>query len=104
MGSPLLACSRITFHMNIERRRLKRASAVRARASARSRGHSNRLAPGGDIWISPDPIRVAANRLSRIPVGEILPHPNPQAAARQAVEHLRALSSASILEGGTREN
>ena len=104
MGSPLLGVLADTFHMNIEEASIEESL---RRAGPRLRhvhvADSNRLAPG---WGHLDFSRILSV-LRQIDYrgylsAEILPHPNPQAAARQAVEHLRALPSASILEGGTR--
>ncbi len=106
MGSSLLGVLADTFHMNIEEASIEESL---LRAGPRLRhvhvADSNRLAPG---WGHLDFSRILSV-LRQIDYrgylsAEILPHPNPHAAAKQAVEHLRGLSSSSILEGGTREN
>jgi 5-keto-L-gluconate epimerase len=103
MGSPLLGVLADTFHMNIEEASIEESL---RRAGPRLRhvhvADSNRLAPG---WGHLDFSRILAVLRQMDYRGylsaEILPHPNPHAAAKQAVEHLRAVSSAPILDGGT---
>jgi sugar phosphate isomerase/epimerase len=103
MGSPLLGVLADTFHMNIEEASIEESL---RRAGPRLRhvhvADSNRLAPG---WGHLDFSRILSVLRQMDYRGylsaEILPHPNPHAAAKQAVEHLRAVSSAPILDGGT---
>ncbi len=103
MGSPLLGVLPDTFHMNIEEASIEESL---RRAGPRLRhvhvADSNRLAPG---WGHLDFSRILSVLRQMDYRGylsaEILPHPNPHAAAKQAVEHLRAVSSAPILDGGT---
>lgn len=103
MGSPLLGVLADTFHMNIEEASIEESL---RRAGPRLRhvhvADNNRLAPG---WGHLDFSRILAVLRQMDYRGylsaEILPHPNPHAAARQAVEHLRAMFRAPILEGGT---
>ncbi|HVH30210.1 MAG TPA: sugar phosphate isomerase/epimerase family protein, partial [bacterium] len=92
-GSPLLGVLADTFHMNIEEASIEESL---RRAGTRLRhihvADSNRLAPG---WGHLDFTRILSV-LRQIDYRgylsvEILPHPNPHAAARQALEHLRAM-------------
>ncbi len=103
MGSPLLGVLADTFHMNIEEASIEESL---RRPGPRLRhvhvADSNRLAPG---WGHLDFSRILAV-LRQIDYrgylsAEIVPRPNPHAAAKQAVEHLRAVSRPPILEGGT---
>ncbi|HXF81496.1 MAG TPA: 5-keto-L-gluconate epimerase [bacterium] len=93
LGSPVLGVLADTFHMNIEERSM---TAALAAAGERLRhvhvADSNRLAPG---WGHLD-FAAIIRALREIGYdgflsAEILPQPDPRAAARQVVAHLRPL-------------
>jgi 5-keto-L-gluconate epimerase len=94
IDSPLLGVLADTFHMNIEEVSIEESLRL---AGPRLRhvhvADSNRLAPG---WGHLDFSRILSILRQLDYRGylsaEILPHPTPHAAARQAVEHLRAVS------------
>lgn len=98
IGSPLLGVLADTFHMNIEEASIEESL---RRAGRRLRhihvADSNRLAPG---WGHLDFSRILSV-LRQIDYrgylsAEILPQPNPHAAAKQAVAHLRAVARGAI--------
>ncbi len=94
VGSPLLGVLADTFHMNIEEASIE--DALR-RAGSRLRhvhvADSNRWAPGWGHLDFPGILSVLRNLNYRGYLSaEILPHPSPQEAVKQAVAHLRALS------------
>ncbi len=90
MSSPLLGVLADTFHMNIEEASIEESL---RRAGPRLRhvhvADSNRLAPGWGHLDFPRILAVLRQMDYRgFLSAEILPHPNPHAAAKQAVEHL----------------
>ncbi len=102
LGSPQLGVLADTFHMNIEE-----ASIDDSLRRAGPRLHhvhvadSNRWAPGwGHLNFSRILSVLQQMGYRGYLSAEILPHPDPHAAARQAVEYLRALSGAQTKEGG----
>jgi 5-keto-L-gluconate epimerase len=102
-GSPLLGVLADTFHMNIEEVSIEESL---RRAGLRLRhvhvADSNRLAPGWGHLDFSGILSVLRHMDYRGYLSaEILPHPTPHAAAKQAVEYLRVASRAPIREDRT---
>ncbi len=102
IGSPVLGVLADTFHMNIEEASIE--DSLR-RAGPRLRhvhvADSNRRAPGwGHLDFSKILSVLHEIGYRAYLSAEILPHPDPHAAARQAVRHLRAVSGVPMKEGG----
>ncbi len=102
LGSPLLGVLADTFHMNIEEASIE--DSLR-RAGARlwhvHVADSNRRAPGwGHLDFSKILSVLHEIEYRGYLSAEMLPHPDPYAAARQAVQYLRTLSGIPTKEGG----
>jgi sugar phosphate isomerase/epimerase len=102
IGSPHLGVLADTFHMNIEEVSIEKALfAAGARLRHVHTADSNRHAPG---WGHLDFAAVLATLRAMSYRGwlsaEILPQPDPQAAARQTITHLRTLVRTTQVKEG----